>query len=230
MSKVFVIGAPGKVGRRFVRQLAERGHQPLALHRNPEQTNELEALGATPVSGSLIELDVSGLARLMAGSDVVVFSAGAGGKGGMEMTNAIDGRGLELSVASAQQAGIKRFLLVSAFPESFRGKQVSDTFENYMVVKKLADVHLVETDLDWVILRPGTLLDEPGTGKVRAGLAIPYGDVPRDDVAAALVEIVERPTVNRVIIELTQGDTPVGEAVPRLSLGAMSPPVHPPGL
>ena len=103
MSRVFVIGAPGKVGRRFVRQLAERGHQPLALHRNPEQTNELEALGATPVSGSLIELDVSGLARLMAGSDVVVFSAGAGGKGGMEMTNAIDGRGLELSVASAPE-------------------------------------------------------------------------------------------------------------------------------
>lgn len=227
MSKVFVIGAAGNVGRRFARQLAERGHQPLALHRNPEQTNELKALGATPVSGSLLELDVSGLAQLMAGSEVVVFSAGAGGKGGMEMTNAIDGRGLELAVASAQQAGIKRFLLVSAFPEAFRGKQVSDTFENYMAVKKLADVHLAETDRDWVILRPGTLLDEPGTGKVRAGLAIPYGDVPRDDVAATLVEIIERPAVNRVIIELTQGDTPVGEAVQRLSLGPMSPPGHP---
>jgi uncharacterized protein YbjT (DUF2867 family) len=216
MSRVFVVGAAGKVGRRFVRQLAERGHQALALHRNPEQTGELEALGAIPVSGSLLELDVSGLARLMAGSDVVVFSAGAGGKGGVEMTDAIDGRGLELAVASAQKAAIERFLLVSAFPEARRGRQVSDTFEHYMAVKKLADVHLAETDLDWVILRPGTLLDEPGTGKVRAGLAIPYGKVPRDDVAATLVELVERPEVNRIIIELTQGDTPVGEAVQRL--------------
>jgi uncharacterized protein YbjT (DUF2867 family) len=106
--------------------------------------------------------------------------------------------------------------LVSVFPEAARGKYVSDTFENYMTVKKLADVHLAETDLDWVILRPGTLLDEPGTGKVRMGLAIPYGDVPRDDVAATLLEIIERPAVNRVIIELTQGNTPVGEAVQRL--------------
>ena len=77
--------------------------------------------------------------------------------------------------------------------------------------------HLVGTGLDWVILRPGTLLDTPGTGKVRAGLAIPYGEVPRDDVAATLLALVERPDVARVIIELTQGDTPVGEALQRLA-------------
>src|SRR3546814_97096 len=107
--------------------------------------------------------------------------------------------------------------LVSAFPEASRGKKVSETFENYMAVKKQADVHLVESDLGWVILRPGLLLDSPGTGKVRADLAIPYGDVARDDVAATLVEIIERPEVNRVIIELTQGDTPVDQAIQRLA-------------
>lgn len=123
---------------------------------------------------------------------------------------------LELAVAAARQAGIQRFVLVSAFPESFRGKQVSETFEHYMAVKKLADVHLAESDLDWVILRPGTLLDAPGTGKVRTGLAIPYGDVPREDVAATLLEIIEQPAVSRIIIELTEGDTPVAESVARL--------------
>ena len=133
------------------------------------------------------------------------------------MTNAIDGRGLELTVAAAQKAGIQRFLLVSAFPESSRGKKVSETFENYMSVKKLADVHLAETDLDWVILRPGTLIDSSATRKVRAGQAIPYGEVTRDDVAAALVEIIERPEVSRIIIELTEGDTPVDQAIQRLA-------------
>lgn len=63
------------------------------------------------------------------------------------------------------------------------GQEASDTFENYISVKKLADVHLAESDLDWVILRPGTLLDSPGTGKVHAGMAVPYGNVARDDVA-----------------------------------------------
>lgn len=217
MSKVFIVGGAGKVGRRLAQRLSQRGHQALALHRKPEQAQELQALGARPVLGSLLELDADGLAQLMAGSDVVVFSAGAGGQGGKEMTAAIDGRGLERAVAAARKAGVPRFLLVSAFPEASRGKHVSETFENYMAVKKLADVHLAESDLDWVILRPGTLLDARGTGKVRTGLAIPYGDVPRDDVAATLLEIIERPAVSRVIIELTQGDTPAGESVQRFA-------------
>lgn len=215
MSKVFVVGGAGKVARLLIERLSQRGHQPLALYRNPDQTLELESLGATPVLGSLLELDVYALSRLMVGSDAVVFSAGAGGKGGAQMTNAVDGRGLELAVAAAQRAGVKRFLLVSAFPEASRGKQVSETFENYMRVKKLADVHLAQSDLDWVILRPGTLLDASGSGKVHLGLAIPYGEVSRDDVAATLVEIIEHPSVSRVILELTQGQTPVTDAVGR---------------
>lgn len=217
MKKVFIVGGSGKVARHLAQQLHTRGHTPLSLHRHAEQANELKEIGSTPVSGDLLELNVSELAQLMAGSDVVVFSAGAGGKGGPEMTNAIDGRGLELAVAAAQKAGVERFLLVSAFPEASRGKKVSETFENYMAVKKQADVHLAGSDLNWVILRPGLLLDSPGTGKVRAGLAVPYGDVAREDVAAALVEIIEHPEVSRLIIELTEGDTPVGDAIRRLT-------------
>lgn len=213
MSKVFIVGGAGKVARHLTQQLSQRGHEVLAMYRHPEQEQSLQASGATPVLGSLLALDTGDLARLMSGCDIVVFAAGAGGKGGMEMTNAIDGRGLELSVDAARRAGVPRFVLVSAFPEASRGKVVSETFENYMTVKKQADVYLAESDLDWVILRPGTLLDTPGTGKVRAGLAIPYGDVSRDDVASALLAIIERPTVSRVIIELTQGDTPVSESI-----------------
>lgn len=217
MRKVFIIGGSGKVARRLAQHLAARGHEPRALYRKAEQADGLEALGAVPVQGDLLELDADGLARLMAGSEVVVFSAGAGGKGGVEMIDAIDGRGLELAVAAARKARITRFLLVSAFPEASRGREVSDTFEHYMAVKKRADVHLAESDLDWVILRPGTLLDAPGTGKVRTGLAIPYGDVPRDDVAATLLEIIEHPAVNRIIIELTEGETSVADSVARLA-------------
>ncbi|MCO5787930.1 NAD-dependent dehydratase [Pseudomonas sp. G11-1] len=219
MQKIFIIGGAGKVGRYLARQLAQRGHEARTLHRNAQQADELQALGAVPVLGNLLELDADGLAALMGDSDAVVFTAGAGGKGGPQMTNAIDGQGLELAVAAAQQAGVQRFLLVSAFPEAGRNKVVSDTFENYMAVKKRADVHLAESDLDWVILRPGTLLDSPGTGKVRAGLAIPYGDVPREDVAATLLALIEQPAVNRMIVELTGGDTPVADAIQSLVSG-----------
>jgi uncharacterized protein YbjT (DUF2867 family) len=216
MPKVFIIGAAGKVARRMSSQLAQRGHQPIALHRKPEQADDLAARGATPALGDLTKLSAAELAGLMKGSDAIVFSAGAGGAG-MEVTNAIDGRGLELAVEAARIAGVSRFLLVSVFPDALRDGERSEGFENYIRVKKLADAHLVATDLDWVILRPGTLSDSPGTGKIRADVAIPYGSVPRDDVAATLVEIIERPEVNHVIIELTDGNTPIGEALTRIA-------------
>jgi uncharacterized protein YbjT (DUF2867 family) len=159
---------------------------------------------------------VAALAAQMAGTNVVVFTAGAGGAG-VEVTNAIDGRGLELAVDAARQAGVPRFLLVSAFPEAGRNKGMGEGFENYITVKKRADVYLAATDLDWVILRPGTLSDAPGTGRVSAGPAIAYGDIPRADVAATLVALVEHPEVRRTIIELTEGDRPVEDAVAQLA-------------
>ncbi|WP_122664802.1 NAD(P)-binding oxidoreductase [Pseudomonas viridiflava] len=211
MSNVFVIGAAGKVARHLIPRLSAAGHEVVALHRKPEQAEPLKAQGATPLLGNLIELDSTQLSDAMAGSDTVVFTAGAGGAG-MELTNAIDGKALETAVNAAQTAGVRRFLLVSAFPEALRGGETSEGFENYMKVKKQADVVLASSELDWVILRPGTLVDRPGTGNVRAGLAIPYGEISRDDVAAFLAELIENPQASRVIIELTQGTTPVDVA------------------
>lgn len=217
MSNVFIIGGAGNIGRRLASLLAENGHVARPLFRKSEQEQPLREQGAAPVHGDLTALDATSLAALMADSDVMVFTAGAGGKGGEEMTNAIDGEGLKTAIAAAQHAGISRFLLVSAFPEAGRAKNLSPTFENYMRVKKMADVALAESDLDWVILRPGTLTDEPGSGRVRTGLAIPYGDISREDVAATLAEIIAQPNVSRVIIELTSGDATVQDAVRQMA-------------
>jgi len=213
---VFIIGAAGKVGRHLVPMLAAGGHVARAMHRNAEQADTLAAAGGTPVSGDIVGLSVPELAALMQGSNAVIFTAGAGGAG-IELTNAVDGVGLEKAVAAAQQAGVARFLLVSAFPEARRGMEPNQGFENYMRVKKLADVHLARSGLDWVILRPGTLTDDPGTGRIAAGLALPYGSVPREDVAATLAAILDRPTLSRIIIELTTGDAPMAEALNTLA-------------
>lgn len=216
MAKIFIVGAAGKVGMRLTKLLVADGHAVLALHRKPEQADTLATAGATPVAGDLTRLSDGALADLMAGSDAVVFAAGAGGAG-IDVTNAIDGRGLERSVAAAEAAGISRFLLVSVFPDALRGGERDEGFENYIRVKKLADAHLVASDLDWVILRPGTLRDDAGDGRVRAGAAIPYGAVTRDDVAMTLAAIINRPQLSRTIIELTEGEEPIGEAIDRLA-------------
>ena len=212
MANVFIVGAAGKVGSRLVKRLSDNDHQVTAMHRKPEQSDSLTGLGGKPCLLSITDASVDSLATAMEGADTVVFYAGAGGAS-VELTNAVDGEGLEKSVDAAQAAGVKRFILVSAFPDAGRGKHISETFENYMRVKRLADVYLAQSKLDWVILRPGTLTLEEGTGKVNAGLAIKYGDISRDDVAETLLAIIENEGISRKIIELTEGETPVREAI-----------------
>lgn len=213
--KVFQIGAAGGVGRRLGGILSARGEPSTGMHRMPEQAERIAAAGMLPAQGDLIADTVEQLAELMRGHDAVVFSAGAHGTG-LDQTTLIDGRGLEKAAAASALAGVARFVLVSVFPDAGRGVEPREGFEHYMRVKKSADVHLVGTDLDWVIVRPGTLRDEPGDGLVTAGLAIEYGDVRRDNVAAFIAAVLDEPAVSRVIVELTDGDTPVAEAVAAL--------------
>ncbi|MFD9443726.1 NAD(P)H-binding protein [Streptomyces sp. NPDC060006] len=214
--KVFQIGAAGGVGRRLSVLLSERGDEVTGMHRSPAQADTIRATGATPVTGDLIADSVEELAGKLAGHDAVVFSAGAHGTG-MDKTTLIDGKGLEKAADAAAAAGVTRFVLVSVFPDALRGGDGGEGFEHYIKVKKSADVYLTRTDLDWLIVRPGTLLDTPGSGRVTAGPAVEYGDVHRDDVAAFIDAALHEPALSRVIVELTSGDTPVADAVTRLA-------------
>ena len=73
------------------------------------------------------------------------------------------------------------------------------------------------TDLDWVILRPSALTNEPSRGTVDLGLAKVHEEITRDDVAANIVKLLKRPGVNRIILEATGGATPIKKAVALLS-------------
>ncbi len=214
MTGIFIIGGAGGVGRRLGPMLAARGAGVGAMARRPDQLDSLRARGVTPVAGDLTALDAAGLSGLMQGSGAVVFTAGAGGTGGPERTTAVDGEGMEKAVSAAQAARISRFLLVSVIPDALRGAaSPGERFEHYMRIKRRADNHLAQSGLDWVILRPGTLTDQPGTGKVRAGAAVPYGDVSRDNVATVLAEIIATPGLSRRVIEVTDGDIPAAQAI-----------------
>ena len=89
-------------------------------------------------------------------------------------------------------------------------------FEHYMVEKKKAEIQLVLTDLDWVILRPSALTNEPGAGTVDLGLAKVHREIRRDDVADTLIALIKNPGITRVILEVTGGSTPIDGAVAAL--------------
>lgn len=214
--KVFQVGAAGGIGRRLAALLTARGDEVTGMHRSPDQAATISAAGASPLTGDLIADSVEQLADRFAGHDAVVFSAGAHGTG-PERTTLIDGKGLEKSADAAARAGVPGFVLVSVFPDAGRDRPRNDRFEHYMRVKKAADSYLVGTDLDWLIVRPSTLLDEPGNGSVEAGLSLTYGSVHRDNVAAFIAAALQQPELNRVLIELNDGIEPAPAAVSRLA-------------
>ncbi|MEV1019542.1 NAD(P)-binding oxidoreductase [Streptomyces sp. NPDC050264] len=211
--KVFIVGIAGGVGLRLARLLTADGDRVDGLHRRPEQGERLAAEGIHATHGDLTRIDAPALAALLRGTDVLVFAAGAGGEGGTSAITAIDGHGLSTAIEAARLAGVRRLLLVSAFPEAWRDREVSDTFEHYIDTKKRADAELAATELDWVILRPAALTDDPGTGRISLAPALVHTRITRDDVAATLAELVHTPRLRREILELTEGPTPITDAV-----------------
>lgn len=218
MSNIFLIGATGGVGSRLGPKLVSAGHSVKGLHRKPEQAGDLRDQGVEPVFGNLIEMTADDMASALQGCDTAIFSAGAAGSG-RDKTTAIDGEGPEKLIEAARATGVNRIYMVSVIMDAGRDRDTSDDFEHYMAMKRRADAALATSGIDYVILRPGTLKDEDGDGKVCAGRAITYGDVARGNVAATLAELINTPEITNEMIELTNGDTPVTEAVARLKRG-----------
>ncbi|WP_110686791.1 NAD(P)H-binding protein [Salinicola aestuarinus] len=214
--KTLLIGATGGIGSRLLPMLTAKGHDVVGLHRRKSQAEAIEKAGGQAVLGDLIEMSVAELAEAASGCDAIIFSAGAAGSGA-ERTTAIDGEGPIKAVAAARAVGVARLYLVSAFPEAGRGGEPKAGFEHYMTEKKRADVAVASSDLDWVILRPGKLLDTAGEGRIALGSALPYGAVARDSVARVLASLLQRPAICREIMELTDGEVAVEEAVSRIA-------------
>jgi nucleoside-diphosphate-sugar epimerase len=214
--QVFLIGAAGGVGRRLAPLLVQRGDTVTGMFRNPSQHDVIAGAGAAPVTGDLVHDSVDQLAAKIAGHDAVVFSAGAHGAG-REQTTLIDGKGLEKAADAAAKAGASRFVLVSAFPDSERASGLGEGFEHYLRVKKAADSYLTRTDLDWIIVRPGHLVDEPGDGLVTAGLALEEAPIRRDNLAEFIAAALHDADLSRTIVEVTDGRTPIAEAVSEIA-------------
>ena len=203
---VVVAGGHGKVGIRLLRLLAERGHRARGLIRNPDHGPDLHELGAEPVLCDIEALD--DISPCCGGADAVVFAAGAGPGSGPERKRTVDyGAAVKL-----MEAGVSRYVMVSAISAG-RPEEWSDQMRPYYEAKADADNRLLESGLDYTIVRPGGLTDDPGTGLVEVGTDLEPGNIPRDDVAAVLLSVLETPSSIGKTFELVSGDTPVEEAV-----------------
>ncbi|UKY50987.1 SDR family oxidoreductase [Streptomyces inhibens] len=213
--RIVIAGGHGRIALRLERLLAKRGDEVAGIIRRPEQAGDLLAAGAEPVVCDLESASVEDVARHTEGADAAVFAAGAGPGSGIERKDTVDRGAAALFADAAEAAGVRRFLVVSSMGADREPPGGTDpVFAAYLRAKGAADEDVrARTGLDWTILRPGRLTDDPGTGLVTLADATGRGPVPRDDVAAVLVELLDEPgTIGRTL-ELISGDVPVGDAV-----------------
>ncbi|MBW8481818.1 NAD(P)H-binding protein [Actinomadura parmotrematis] len=218
--RVVIAGGHGHIARLLERRLAEEGHTGVGIVRRREQFEDITAAGGEPALLDLEQASVEDVARLLDGADAAVFAAGAGGGSTPERTDAVDRAGAALFAAAAERAGVRPFVQVSSIGvDEPPAPGAGEGWAAYVAAKKAAEDDLRDRDLDWRILRPASLTDDDGTGGVDLVAergAVTSGEVPRADVAAVIVALLERPDLHHVTLELTKGSTPVAEAVKTL--------------
>lgn len=212
--KVVIAGGHGQIALLLARQLADRGDQPVGLIRNPDHADDVRAAGAEPVLLDLESAAAADATEVLQGADAVVFAAGAGPGSGTARKDTVDRGASVLMAAAAEAAGVRRFIQVSGMGLNRADDPDTDeVFGAYLRAKAAAEEDLAGRDLDWTILRPGRLTNDPAAGTVTLAPSVGYGEISREDVAAVLVALLDHPATAGQTLELVGGETPVDQAL-----------------
>ncbi len=216
--RIVLAGAHGQIARRLGRLLSGRGDTDVGLVRNPAHEADVVADGMTAVVLDLEAASLDDVSAAVADADAVVFAAGAGPGSGTARKDTVDRAAAVLLADAAERAGVPRYLLVSSMgvdlvADDATPDGVDEVFIAYLRAKRAAEQDLLaRKGLSVTVLRPGSLTDQPGTGRVALAPSVERGAVPRDDVAAVLVALLDEPR-DGAVLELVSGSTPVVEAV-----------------
>ena len=213
--RTVIAGGHGKIALRLERLLAERGDGAVGLIRNPAQADDLRAAGAEPVVLDLESSTVEQVVEVLRGADAAVFAAGAGAGRGADRKQTVDRDAAVLLADAAERAGVRRFLVVSSMGADADADHPDPVFDGPTCGPRARPTTRCArtTALDWTILRPGALTDDAGTGRVDLAVTTGRGSVPRDDVAAVLLALLDAPSAAGLTLELISGPKAVPEAV-----------------
>ena len=219
--RVVLAGAHGQIARRLGRLLSSRGDTVVGIIRNPAHESDVVGDGVDAVVLDLESASVDDVVAVVSGADAVVFAAGAGPGSGVPRKDSVDRGAAVLLADAAERAGVRSYLLVSSMgvesvADGATPEGVDEVFLAYLRAKLAAEQDLLgRPALALTVLRPGALTDDTGTGRVTLDRHVERGSVPRDDVAAVLVALLDAPRDGSVV-ELVSGATPIDEAVAAL--------------
>lgn len=209
MENILVAGANGTTGKKIVDLLKNSQYfNPIAMVRNEDQIEQFKNRGIETVLGDL-ENDVSHTTK---GIDKVIFAAGSGGKNVIE----VDQEGAKKLIDASKANGITKFVMLSSMGADHPEK--ADDLQDYLKAKQHADEYLKESDLNYTIVRPGSLTNNKGTGTIELQKKLNRsGSISRDDVAQTLVKSLHDDAPNHSTFEIIEGNTIIGDALNNVS-------------
>ena len=214
--RVVIAGGHGKIALILERLLAQRGDSVAGFIRNPDQASDLAAAGAEALVVDLENASVDEVASHLQGADAVVFAAGAGPGSGAARKETVDRDAAILLADAAEAAKVGRYVMISSIgaDAEVRDGAGDPVFVAYLRAKGAADDNVrARKGLESTIVRPGHLINDPGSGRVQIADHTGRGDIPREDVSAVLLAVLDTPGTAGHTFEVISGDTPIADAV-----------------
>lgn len=194
--KLTVFGATGGVGRQIVAQALAQGHEVTAVTRSPEkfgQSHEnLRVLEGDVLDSAFVE-------RAVQGRDVVLCALGAP----LRNKEKLRARGTQQIIRAMEATGSKRLVCLSGLGIG-DSREVLPLHYKYFILPLILrhvyadhapqEAHVRDSQLDWVIVRPGNFTDGERTGSYRHGFTAadkaPKLKISRADVADFMLKQV----------------------------------------
>lgn len=212
---VLIAGGHGQIALVLTDLLSERGDQVRSLIRDIDQANDIKCAGGAPVVLDLEGTTEEELNLVLTDIDAVVFAAGSGPGSSAERKDTVDHQGSTLLVEAAKRAGVSRYVIVSstgADPDA----EGDEIFAAYLRAKGRADQDLVESGLDYTIIRPVKLTSDSGSRRISVGEQAENPEIPREDVAGVIAAVLKQDKTIGKTFEVSSGDQHIEEALKTL--------------
>lgn len=213
--KIAIAGGHGQVALLLARILRDRGDLPLALIRDPDQASDVESAGAEPVVVDLESASNEEVDAAITGAEAVVFAAGAGADSGPERKETVDYGAAVKLIEACRRTGVTRYVMLSSVGADAE-KEGDGPFDVYLRAKGRADRELAESGLDFTTVRPVALTDDSGSGRISTDQQSMDGEIPREDVAATIAEVLRRDGLIGATLTFGSGEVRIDEALDSL--------------
>lgn len=210
MIKILVFGATGNTGRELVKQGLQKGYQITAIVRTPSELylkhEHLKIVKGDVLQPATFEEEISG-------NDAVISCLG---NGSSTKPTTVYSTGIKNIISAMNNAGVKRLICMSAkdldadkemgffrriFIKQIFQKILKETFSDMRLMEKEVEA----SNIDWTIMMPPRLKNEPLTGKYRIAVNSYLShsqSIARADVAHYMLSIIESPQTFKSKVEI----------------------------